>query len=52
MEVLYVKKIILTLLVALSAYATDRPSDDSGERSAGPTVYGQLSVSLDRIRVE
>lgn len=43
---------ILMLVVVLSACATDRPAEDTHEESSGPTVYGQLSVSVDRVTVE
>jgi hypothetical protein len=50
--VLYVKKYILVLLITLSACATNPPPEESEDGSSGPTVYGQLSVSIDYISVE
>ena len=35
----------------LSACATDRPVKDTEEVSDGPTVYGQISVSVDHVSV-
>jgi hypothetical protein len=37
------------LLLFLSACAADPPPRDADERSSGPTVYGQISASVDRI---
>lgn len=45
------KLAILVLVIVLSACATDRPPDDCEKCSSGPTVYGQLSVSVDRVSV-
>ncbi len=46
------KYTILVFLIILSACATDRPQEDNREESSGPTVFGQLSVSVDRATVE
>jgi hypothetical protein len=46
------KKIIAVLLAVLSACATDRSPEDTEGESSDLTVYGQLSVSVDRISVE
>jgi hypothetical protein len=45
------KLAILVLVIMLSACATDRPPGDCEKCSSGPTVYGQLSVSVDRVSV-
>jgi hypothetical protein len=44
-------KKMLVLLVLLSACTTNRPAEDSEEGSSGPTIYGQLSVSVDHVSV-
>lgn len=47
------KKLALLVLLALMlGCATDRPSEDPERGSSGPTVYGQLSVSVDNISVD
>ena len=40
---------MLALLIVLSACATDRPNEYSEEKSTGPTIYEQLSVSVDQV---
>jgi hypothetical protein len=37
------------MLLLLSACAADPPPREADERSSGPTVYGQVSASVDRI---
>ncbi len=39
------------LVLGLSACATDRQVQDADETSDGPTVYGQISVSVDHVSV-
>jgi ADP-ribosylglycohydrolase len=46
------KLAVLILLIMLSACATDRRPENTEEQSSGPTVYGQLSVTVDHISVE
>ena len=46
------KVFISILLFGLTACATDRPPDNTAGSSSGPTIYGQLSVSVDNIRSE
>jgi hypothetical protein len=41
-----VKTIMLALLIVLSACTTNRPAEDSEVGTSGPTVYGQISVSV------
>ena len=43
------KYLALALVVMLGACATDRPAEETKDTSSGPTVYGQVSVSVDRI---
>jgi hypothetical protein len=43
---------ILMLLITLSGCATERPREETEEQSSQPRVYGQLSVSVDRINAE
>lgn len=45
-------KAISLLLLALAACATNQPAEDTENRSSGPTVYGELSVSLDHISAD
>jgi len=46
-----VKKVMLSiLLLMLTACATDRPPENTAEGSSGPTIYGQLSISVDKFR--
>jgi hypothetical protein len=42
-------KMMLAALLLLSACATNRPTDDSAQDSTGPTVYGQVGVSVDHV---
>jgi hypothetical protein len=43
------KYLALALVVMLGACATDRPAEETKDTSSGPTVYGQVSVSVDGI---
>jgi hypothetical protein len=38
------KKVMLVLLIVLSACASNPPAEDSDEASTGPTIYGQISL--------
>jgi len=42
-------KMMLAALLLLSACATNRPTDDSAQDASGPTVYGQVGVSVDHV---
>ena len=41
--------LVAVLAIALSACATSRPVKDTETTSDGPTVYGQISVSVDHV---
>ena len=41
--------ILLAMLVLLSGCATDPPAEGAAAESSGPTVYGQLNVSVDHV---
>jgi hypothetical protein len=43
------KRLIPLVLLCLTACATPRPPEQAEEQSAGPTVYGQLSGSVDAV---
>ncbi len=43
--------LLAVLALGLVACATDRPVTDTEEVSDGPTVYGQISVSVDHVSV-
>jgi hypothetical protein len=49
---MYVISATLVLIFLLSACTTNRPDEDSEPTSSGPTVYGQLGVSVDWVNVE
>ena len=41
--------LLAVLAIGLSACATSRPVKDTETTSDGPTVYGQISVSVDHV---
>lgn len=45
------KPILLLALLMLAACATQVPPEPAREAASGPTIYGQLSTSVDHISV-
>jgi hypothetical protein len=46
------KLIIALLLLGLSACASDQPIEHTDEVGSGPTIYGQISGSVDNISTD
>jgi hypothetical protein len=44
--------IIALLLLGLSACASDQPIEHTDEVGSGPTIYGQISGSVDNISTD
>jgi hypothetical protein len=40
---------LILALLALSACVTDPAREETGQGPSGPTVYGQLGVSIDHV---